>query len=147
MEGAQPQDQVAAEVTAQRVKPRRPHHKSRNGCLQCKGRKIKVRQSPPVQHFSLVFVNFMCCLSRQSWRLSSLRCGVEVGLCMDETRPRTFYAQWMLMRTFSDDSVLLLVESTTSSLLFGACRSLKESSWAGHCPLCLTRGQCHPIEG
>ncbi|KAH9217055.1 hypothetical protein DL95DRAFT_295802 [Leptodontidium sp. 2 PMI_412] len=47
MEGAQPQDQVAAEVTAQRVKPRRPHHKSRNGCLQCKGRKIKCGEEKP----------------------------------------------------------------------------------------------------
>lgn len=45
MESAQPGAIVAAaaEGAAQRVKPRRPHHKSRNGCVQCKARKIKVR--------------------------------------------------------------------------------------------------------
>lgn len=36
-----PQAQIQAQIQAQ-GKPRRPHHKSRTGCLQCKQRKVKV---------------------------------------------------------------------------------------------------------
>ncbi|PVH76165.1 hypothetical protein DL98DRAFT_518178 [Cadophora sp. DSE1049] len=47
MESAQPGAVAAAEGAAQRVKPRRPHHKSRNGCVQCKARKIKCGEEKP----------------------------------------------------------------------------------------------------
>ncbi|KAH7397585.1 hypothetical protein BKA64DRAFT_672287 [Cadophora sp. MPI-SDFR-AT-0126] len=47
MESAQPGAIADAEGAAQRIKPRRPHHKSRNGCVQCKARKIKCGEEKP----------------------------------------------------------------------------------------------------
>jgi hypothetical protein len=45
------------------IRPRRPHHKSRTGCLQCKARKVKVRTHlsslPPTStiHICISFIS------------------------------------------------------------------------------------------
>lgn len=91
----------------------------------------------------LVFCNFMYCLSRQSWRLSSLRGGVEVGRWIVEMHPRQLQAWALLVSACLDDSVIVTTGMTGSTLRFRECTMFRENSGQR---LELAFGQCHPIK-